>query len=126
MRAIRGWSPRRSRVRRQALVVAGRPHDPGLAAVAQVDVEDPPQAIAEVTRSYRSDHLDPAREIPGHPVGGADVEIPIPGIRGPVGEVKDPRVLQETPDDGPDLDGLSLARHAGTQAAEAPDHQVDR
>ena len=48
-----------------------------------------------------------------------------PGNSSPRAERRDPRMLQETANDGLDLDILAQARDTGTQTADAPDHEPD-
>src|SRR5262249_28552403 len=99
---------------------------PRLPHIVQVDRQDVPQSLTERWRSDRDDDLDALREIPRHPVRRSDEEFTIPRVSGAIGEVKDPRVLEEPSDDGPHADRLRSACHARTQAAKPSDDEIDR
>src|SRR5215813_1630541 len=99
--------------------------DPGLPPVAQADIQDLPQLFPRALRQDGRDDLDPPGEIAVHPVGGPDEELSVHGTVVAVGEVKDPRMLEESPNDRPDADPLGPARNAGPEAAEAAHDEID-
>src|SRR6185436_6937167 len=74
----------------------------------------------------RAQHLDAAVEIARHHVGRRDVDRGF-AMRQAVARAKaiDARVLKEPADDRLDADALGQSRHAGPQAADAADHEID-
>ena len=111
----------------KAAVLAVAGHLPGLLGVLEIGEHDLVEDLGVDGRVLdRHQHLDTAVEVARHPVGGRDEQ---PGMFGrqavAVGEGQDAAVLQEPPDDRADVDGLAEARHAGAQAADAADDQVD-
>src|SRR5262249_22360249 len=99
---------------------------PGLTPVAEADVEDLPELFPGALGAHRARDLDAVREISRHPIRGCDEEIAVHRIGVAVGEVKDPRVLEETTDDGSDADALGPAGNPGSEAAEPANDQLDR
>ena len=71
--------------------------------------------------AHAAQRFDAPVEVALHQVGAADVELRPPAVREPV----DARVLEEPADDGADANALADAGHAGLQAADAADDQVD-
>src|SRR5215472_18661534 len=99
--------------------------DPGQPPVAQADIQDLPQLFPRALRQDGRDDLDAPGEIAVHPVRGPDEELSVHGTVVAVGEVKDPRVLEESPNDRPDADSLGPAGNAGPEAAETAHDEID-
>src|SRR5262245_7174252 len=98
-------------------------HVPRLTVIPKHDLQDLPQALTQRGRLDGGDPLDAAREVPFHPVGGADEIVPRERVVLPVLEIVDPRVLEKPPDHRDDADALGDARHPRRQHAEAPDNE---
>ena len=90
--------------------------------VGEVDVEDLGQPLAQPGIGDGHDRLDPAFEVAGHEIGGADEVL---GGLGIGAEAVDARVLEEPPDDRTHPDRLRQAGHPGPEAADPADEQVD-
>src|SRR5215471_7748523 len=99
--------------------------DPRLPPVAQADIQYLPQLFPRALRQDGRDDLDAPGEIAVHPVRGPDEELSVHGMVVAVGEVKDPRVLEESSDDRPDANPLGPAGNAGPEAAEAAHDEID-
>jgi len=97
---------------------------PRVDLVGQGVVEDGRQAPLDGGVDHRHDHLDPPVEVPFHHVGRAEPDPQWPAVF-PT-EPEDPRVFEETPHDGTHPDVLRQARDPGSEAAAAPDHEIDR
>ena len=93
--------------------------------VGEVDRRGSPAAgPAAPDVSIGATHLDALVEVAGHEVGRADV-VRRPAGAGAVAEAVDAGVLEVAAEDRADPDVLRQARHAGAQAADAPQDQVD-
>lgn len=101
-------------------------HLPRLPVIAQAFAEDFPQSFPCAAVVDRRDRLDPAREVPNHPVRGPDKELACDWVIVAVGEMEDARVLEEAADDRTHMDSLAETRDAGSQAAETTHDQIDR
>src|SRR5262245_7612285 len=103
----------RMAVRLKLRIDAIAPELPGLTPVSQADVQDLPELPSGALGVHRARDLDPVREIARHPIRRRDKEVAVDRIGMAVGEVKDPRVLEETAHDGSNADALGKAGHAG-------------
>jgi len=69
----------------------------------------------------REDHFDPAMKIAGHEIGASEENQRVASV----GEEIDAAVFEEAIDNATNPDGFTDARQTGTEAADAPDQQVD-
>src|SRR3989454_1204145 len=69
----------------------------------------------------REERFDPSPEVARHPVGAGQKDLGIAAVL----EVENAAVLEVLVHDARDPDGLRNARKPGTQAADAPDHELD-
>ena len=99
---------------------------PGIAPVAEADLEDLPEPGAVSAVVDGDSGFDAFREIAAHPVAGADQKLAVERIVGSGGEVEDAGVLEEAPDDRTHTDVFGPARNAGCKAAQPPHDQLDR
>src|SRR5262245_51780699 len=100
--------------------------DPGLTLVTQTDVEDFPQPLFGTGCGHRRDNLHTPGEIAEHPVGRTNVKFAIERICVASGEMEDPRVLEKASNDGTHANALTAAGNTRPEAAEPPDHQINR
>ena len=80
-----------------------------------------PRLVLRVRHGH--EHLDAPIEVARHPVGGADQEQRLALVA--VGEADDARMLEVATEDRAHADVLAEPGHAGTQAADAADGEVD-
>lgn len=71
---------------------------PRLPPVTQADVENLPEPLFGCRRLHRSYHLNAFREVPEHPVRGADKEVSLAWIGVSIGEMEDAGVFQKSAD----------------------------
>src|SRR5699024_11211261 len=81
-------------------------------------VEDPVDLGLESRIGDGRQDLHPPVEVPVHHVRAADQHLVGAAV------VRDPGVFQETAEDGADVDVVTVARHAGAQGTDAPDHDL--
>ena len=121
------WALKAEGVRGVAPVGAVGSQVPALLAVLQVGHHDLVEDLA-VDGGVFDGHqrFHPPVHVARHPVGRADEHLGM-ARRQPVAvaEADDAAMLEEAADDALDPDVLRQARHAGAQAADAADHQVD-
>src|SRR5436305_3269483 len=78
-------------------------------------VEDRLELLLEARLLGRHDRLHPEVQVARHPVGRAEEELRLAGV----GEVEDPRVLEESADDADHADRLAPTRQTRAPAAVA-------
>jgi hypothetical protein len=100
--------------------------EPGLALITHTEVEDLPQPFFGPRCGHRRHDFHPPGEIAEHPVGRPYVKFALKGIVVASGEMEDPRVLEEASNDRTHANTLAAAGDAGPEAADPPDHQVNR
>src|ERR1700733_8026219 len=119
------FGPGRPLFRAKLFVVAVRLQNPGLALVAQADIEDLPKSLFGSCGEDRSDHFDPFGEIAEHPVRRPDEVLALGRLLFAIGEVEDAGVFQESPDDRTYADGFRVASHTRAKTAEAANDEID-
>src|SRR5262245_49079587 len=94
--------------------------------VTQTDVKDFPQSLFGTRCGHRRHHLHAPGEIAEHPVGRTNVKFAIEWLCVASSEIKDPRMLEKASDNGTHPNALTIAGKARPEAAEPPDHQINR
>src|SRR5438105_11947662 len=94
---------------------------PRLSIVAETDREQSVKPGMESDIIDRRDGFHTTIEIARHPVGGTEVEL----LLAVVGEVEEPRVLEESADNAHYFDPVTHARNAGPQTADSTHDQID-
>src|SRR5678816_354937 len=94
---------------------------PRLAVVLEIRREQGADSLVQPRVLHRRDGLHSSIEVARHPVGRADIELFVAAV----GEVPQPRMLEETADDADDANAIADIGNARTEAADAAHDQID-